>query len=150
VEREGESYRHSLENLVDELELDRNVCFIDQFLSRQAIDRLLARASVVVLPYDSTEQTSSGVLAEAITAAVPVVATAFPQALEMEAQGAALTVPHRSPEQMAAAAALLIERPEAAADMVQAQLAVSGASSWETVGANYLKLVESVTEGAAA
>ena len=38
---------------------------------------------MVVLPYDSHEQVTSGVLIEAVAAGVPVVATAFPHAVEL-------------------------------------------------------------------
>ena len=50
--------------------------------------------SVVVLPYDSRDQVTSGVLVEAIAAGRPVVATAFPHAVELLSSGAGMVVPH--------------------------------------------------------
>ena len=52
------------------------------------LTELIQSAAVVVLPYDSTEQVTSGVLVDAIASGRPVVATAFPHALELLESGA--------------------------------------------------------------
>ena len=62
-----------------------------------ALSRLIRSADVVVLPYDSREQVTSGVLIEAVAAGVPVVATRFPHAVELLTDGPGLLVPHQDP-----------------------------------------------------
>lgn len=57
---------------------------------------------MVVLPYESAEQVTSGVLVEAIAAAKPVVATAFPHAVELLSGGAGSVVPFGDPQYLAA------------------------------------------------
>ena len=47
---------------------------------------LIQSCAVVVLPYDSTDQVTSGVLVDAIASGRPVVATAFPHAVELLGQ----------------------------------------------------------------
>ena len=49
-----------------------------------------------VLPYDSADQVTSGVLVDAVAAGRPVVATAFPHAVEL-LHGAGIVVPHADP-----------------------------------------------------
>ena len=49
-------------------------------------------AAAVVLPYDSTDQAASGVLAQAVASGRPVVATAFPHAVELLGTGANQTM----------------------------------------------------------
>jgi len=44
---------------------------------------------MVILPYDSPDQVTSGVLVDAIAAGRPVIATAFPHAVELLSSGAA-------------------------------------------------------------
>ena len=56
-----------------------------------------------MLPYDSTELVTSGVLVEAVAAGVPVVATPFPHAVELLSDGPGILVPHRNPRALAAA-----------------------------------------------
>ena len=83
----------------------------DVYLDQATLSRLIRSADVVVLPYDSTEQVTSGVLIEAVGAGVPVVATEFPHAVELLADGPGLLVPHQDPEAMAAAIRHLLAEP---------------------------------------
>ena len=57
----------------------------------------------MVLPYDSTQQVTSGVLVEAIAKGRPVVATAFPHAVELLSSGAGIVVNHQDQDALAAA-----------------------------------------------
>ena len=59
------------------------VHFQARFLPTAALGQLIGGADVVLLPYDSLEQVTSGVLIEAVTAGKPVVSTCFPHAMEL-------------------------------------------------------------------
>ena len=59
-----------------------------------SLTALIQSSEVVVLPYDSKDQVTSGVLVDAIAAGRPVVATAFPHAMELLASGAGIVVDH--------------------------------------------------------
>jgi glycosyltransferase involved in cell wall biosynthesis len=103
LEQFGDAYRDSLKALAEELDVSDQVRWDDAYLGEDELTRLIRSADVVVLPYDSTEQVTSGVLIEAVGAEVPVVATEFPHAVELLADGPGLVVPHQDPEAMAAA-----------------------------------------------
>ena len=105
------SYRDSLKQLAADLGVADAVRWADVYLDQAALSRLIRSADVVVLPYDSTEQVTSGVLIEAVGAGVPVVATEFPHAVELLADGPGLLVPHQDPEAMAAAIRRLLAEP---------------------------------------
>ncbi len=66
---------------------------------------IVREADVILLPYDSQEQVTSGVLIEAVAAGKPVVSTAFPHAVELLSSGAGLLVPQRDPEALSPRAA---------------------------------------------
>ena len=55
-----------------------SVSFDPGYYGQSMLTSLIQQSSVVVLPYDSTEQVTSGVLVNAIANGRPVVATAFP------------------------------------------------------------------------
>jgi len=55
----------------------------------------------VLLPYDSTDQVTSGVLIEALAAGKPVVATRFAHAVEMLTDGGGILVDHKDPQSIA-------------------------------------------------
>ena len=71
--------------------------------------------TVVLLPYDSVDQVTSGVLIEAVAAGKPVVATRFSHAVELLGDGAGIVVTHRSPDEIAVALRTVITQGEVAA-----------------------------------
>jgi glycosyltransferase involved in cell wall biosynthesis len=111
LEQQGDVYRSSLVALADELGVTGAVHWVDAYLEAGALSRLIRSADAVVLPYDSTEQVTSGVLIEAVGAGVPVVATEFPHAVELLADGPGLLVPHQDPEAMAVAIRHVLAEP---------------------------------------
>jgi glycosyltransferase involved in cell wall biosynthesis len=146
---EGEAYRRSLEDLVSDLGVEDNVVFIDDYLSLNRLKGLLLEATAALLPYDSSEQMVSGVLVEAISAGVPVIATSFPHAVEMARDGAVIAVPNRNSEAIADAVATLFETPAAMGTMAQAQRRVSAELDWANVGARYEDLIDSAARDSA-
>ena len=144
LRHEGETYRRSLEAIVSELDLHDNVEFIDDYVSESMLRDLLLDATVVVLPYDSTEQIVSGVMVEAIAAGVPVVATTFPHSVELAAQGAVSTGAHRSPDAIAHAIARLVEDSTAWEEMMAAQSRIAPGLEWTNVALEYEGLIESL------
>ncbi len=93
----GETYRESLVAEIQSLGLEAMVDFDDRYLDPQSLARLVRSADVVVLPYESADQVTSGVLVEAITASKPVIATRFPHAVELLSHGAGAVVPYGEP-----------------------------------------------------
>ena len=94
----------------------------------------------MLLPYDSTDQVTSGVLIEAVAAGKPVVATRFPHAVELLCGGAGLLVPHRDPAAIAAALRTVLTHRELAAAMSEAAAAAAPelrGRPWPTSIANW-------------
>ncbi len=149
-EREGESYRTSLEHVTRSLGLERDVRFDATYHDRDTIMRLVDGATMVVLPYDNATQITSGVLAEAVTAGKPVVATSFPHAIELLGLGAGTVVPQRDPASMAAAVRAILTNPTAARRMSQVGLAWGRHATWGAVGARYRAIAHTLSARVAA
>jgi len=111
VEREGEAYRDRLQRLGALLGIGHAVNYQPNYHDPAALNTLVASADVVVLPYDSREQVTSGVLIEAVAAGIPVVATAFPHAVELLTDGRGLIVPHQDPAALAGAIRQVLKEP---------------------------------------
>jgi glycosyltransferase involved in cell wall biosynthesis len=105
---------------------------------------LVRSVDVVLLPYDSRDQVSSGVLVEAIASGKPVVATRFPHAEELLSQGAGLTVPQGDFQAMAAALDRVLYEPGLAARMAIASRREGATLLWPVVGATYRSLIAEV------
>jgi len=76
VARYGQEYRQRLESQAQQLGVESMVDLDGHYLGSGELARAIAQASVVLLPYRSRAQVTSGVLAEAVAAGKPVVATA--------------------------------------------------------------------------
>ena len=113
-------------------------------LSPEDLHRLVRAADVVLLPYDSVEQVTSGVLIEAVAAGRPVVSTRFPHAVELLEDGAGLLVDQRDPAAIAAALRRVLTDAELAAGMSGAAQAIAPDLSWHAVAGRYLALGRTV------
>ncbi len=146
---QGEAYRNSLFALVDDLDVAHMVDIDERYLAPAQLADLIGKADLALLPYDSTEQVTSGVLVEAIGAGLPVVATAFPHAVEMLADGAGRTVPHRDPLAIANALENYLTRPQALRASAWAARRSAPELSWSSVARQCEALAGRVVDAAA-
>jgi polysaccharide biosynthesis protein PslF len=149
IERHGEAYRAGLHQLGAALGVAHRVHYESAYLDDAALGKLVRSADVVVLPYDSTEQVTSGVLVEAVAARIPVVATAFPHAVELLTDGPGLLVPHRKPVALAAAIRRILTKPALATTLLERNGHAGPSLRWPAVAQRYHQLAASlVTAGA--
>ena len=111
LQRDGERYRDGLARRARELGVRRHGRADDRYLDAGELAELVQQADVVLLPYDSREQVTSGVLIEAVAAGRPVVSTAFPHAIELLADGTGLVVAQRDPAALGAALRRVLSEP---------------------------------------
>jgi glycosyltransferase involved in cell wall biosynthesis len=137
VLREGEAYRISLQERAHRLGLGDSIVFDGRYRDAPALAQLVQSAAVVLLPYDSVDQVTSGVLIEAVAAGKPVVATRFSHAVELLGHGAGIVVTHRSPEQIAVALRTVITQDEVAAEMARAAARTAPHLAWAAVADQY-------------
>ncbi|GLZ00095.1 glycosyltransferase [Actinoplanes sp. NBRC 103695] len=137
VELHGEAYRAGLHQLGAALGVAHRVRYESDYLDEAALGALVRSADVVVLPYDSTEQVTSGVLVEAVAARIPVVATAFPHAVELLTDGPGLLVPHKNPKAIATAVRRILTKPALAATLRTRSGHAEPAMRWPAVAQRY-------------
>lgn len=146
----GESYRTMLTELISELDLNEAVHLDGRYLEAAELERLLAEADVVLLPYDSRVQVTSGVLAEAVAAGVPVVATRFPHATELLADGAGIITHHEDADSMAQALRTILTTDSVADTMRQAAVRSAAHTSWPAIAARYRSIAVALVAAKAA
>ncbi|NUT33560.1 MAG: glycosyltransferase [Hamadaea sp.] len=145
--REGESYRGQLIEQARQLGPEHLTHFVPEYVTAIRLRELLADADVVLLPYDSHEQVTSGVLTEALASGVPVVATAFPHAVELLADGlGGLLVPHQDPAAIAAALTRVISEPGLAQAMSVHNAQMTALVSWPTVAGGYRRIFDTLMQ----
>jgi glycosyltransferase involved in cell wall biosynthesis len=141
-ERQGEAYRLGLGTRARALGVSQLIRFERGYLDEQSLNRLIMRADVVLLPYDSGEQVTSGVLIEAVAAHKPVVSTRFPHAEELLAGGAGLLVPFRDGPAIGAALRQVLSDPQLANRMSAEAARIAPSLRWPAVAQRYRTLVD--------
>ncbi len=139
----GQAYRRQLEDLVRAAGLEGQVIFDDRYQSERDLLSVVADADIVLLPYDNREQICSGVLTEAVAAGRPVVATAFPHAVEMLGSGAGIVVDHDDSAAMTRAIATLMGDELAYRRAAGAAGQLGATLSWNTVAHRYVERLAS-------
>jgi polysaccharide biosynthesis protein PslF len=133
----GDGYRQGLVERARERGVDDLVVFDDSYVTVPALARAVAAADVVLLPYDSQEQVTSGVLIEAIAAGRPVVSTGFPHAVELLGDGTGIVIPRGDATAIASALRLLIGCPDNARDLAARAEAKAPELVWQSVAGRY-------------
>jgi glycosyltransferase involved in cell wall biosynthesis len=149
LEHDGEAYRDRLVGMTNELDLTSLVRFDGQYLSGPALRQIVRDADVILLPYDSRDQVTSGVLTEAVVAGKPVIATSFPHARELLAGGVGLLVPQRDPAAITAALRRVLGEPGVAESMAARARALAPSLHWSAVAGRIVDLARSQSRSAA-
>lgn len=139
---EGERYRETLQRLIHDLDLADLVTLDDRYLDDSQLADQVALADVVLLPYDSRDQATSGVLIEAVAAGIPVVATGFPHAVELLGRGAGMIARHEDPQSMSEAIRMILGAEVTAQQMHDAALRDTQDASWPAVAEQYRALAD--------
>ena len=141
---QGEAYREGCIEQARRSGLSDSVTFDSDYRDVASLSALAQSASAVVLPYDSTDQVTSGVLVDAIASGRPVVATAFPHASELLASGAGIVVDHDDPDALASALRVVITDPRVSGSMAAEARRLAPTMSWRIVAGAYQRLAHRV------
>jgi glycosyltransferase involved in cell wall biosynthesis len=144
----GEQYRRFLQDLVRRHGLQDRVEFDSTYRTVDSLLDLIARSTCVVLPYESIDQITSGVLVDAVTAGRPVVSTAFPHAIELLSGGAGMLVPPRNPEALSKAIRKVVTNSDLVQLMSQRAASLAPMHDWASVASTYKVVGESLLQTA--
>lgn len=139
---EGEAYREARTEQARRGGVADSVSFDPAYRNVSSLVALAQSCAVVVLPYDSTDQATSGVLVDAIASGRPVVATAFPHAVELLGSGAGIIVPHNDPDALASALRRVLTDPRVAGSMAAEARRLAPTMAWPSVARAYLGLAQ--------
>lgn len=141
---DGEAYRDALMEQARGSGVADSVRFDAGYRNVSMLTALVQSAAVVVLPYDSTDQVASGVLVDAVASGRPVVATAFPHAVELLASGAGIVVAHDDPDALVSALRRVLTQPRLAGAMAAEARRMAPEMAWSVVAGAYLGLAHRI------
>lgn len=102
LNRDGETYRLSLQRLAQDLGVAGNVIFYNRFVSLEELVEFISAADIYLTPYLDRAQITSGTLAYTLGAGKAVISTPYWYAEELLAEGRGTLVPFRDPAAIAA------------------------------------------------
>lgn len=101
LKTEGEKYRNSLKRKIKNMGIEKNVKFVDKYLSIEELVEWLKVIDIYVTPYLEKQQSSSGALAYAVGAGKVCISTGYLYAKEILAEGRGIIVPFKDSEAIA-------------------------------------------------
>ncbi|GAC1529130.1 MAG: glycosyltransferase [Acidimicrobiales bacterium] len=142
LDAQGEAYRNSLHARAEDLGVSADVEFDATYLDVPTLQQIVREATVVLLPYDSPDQITSGVLIEAVAAGKPVVSTRFPHAVELLGDGVGLLVDHRDPAGIASAVGRILTDATLRTSLTTAAEGLAPELAWPAVAHGYRRVAE--------
>lgn len=146
VKHEGEEYRHSLIRLVNKLQLQRNVIFIDRYVSNQELFEFLEICDIYVIPYSGEKQISSGTLIYAMSAGKPIISTPFWYAQEMLAERRGVLFDFGDSAQLSQKVIALLDNEEEKKLISENAKALAQKCRWTNIGRRYQTLVDELIQ----
>ncbi len=101
IQKEGETYRLSLQWLAREKGVESNVIFYNRFVSLEELVQFISAADIYITPYLDPAQITSGTLAYTLGAGKAVISTPYWYAEEMLADDRGALVPFSDPQALA-------------------------------------------------
>ncbi len=147
VRDQGEAYRQRLMTRVQDLGVEDNVVFLDQFVDQATLLEFISMSDLYVTPYLNEAQMTSGTLAYSFGLGKPVVSTPYWHASELLAEGRGVLVPFGDAGAIGAAIADLLTDPPRRQAMRERAYAASRSMTWDRTAERYMTVFESARQG---
>ena len=144
--REVDNYREELLMQADALGVTDRFDLVPVYHSREGLAAEIAASDLVAVVYDSKDRSASRILTEALSAGRPVIATAFPGAIEMLATGAGTTVAHDDEEGLARALRQYLSDEDQYTHATSRAAAISTQVRWDEVARRLVGMLTGLTQ----
>jgi glycosyltransferase involved in cell wall biosynthesis len=109
---EGERYRNMLEGLVRDLGIEKNVHWVNRYLSDEELGEYLYLTDIYLSPYPNLDQAVSGTLTFAVGCGRAIVSTAYAHAVELLSDDRGLLACHPDSHELAQLCKAILGDPE--------------------------------------
>lgn len=138
----GEVYRQKLMDLVEHLDLERNVLFVDKLLTQEEVIQSLVMSDIYMTPYLGKDQAVSGTLAYGVGYGRVIISTPYRYAEEMLAEGRGLLAKFRDSASLEARILQLLNDPTMVKEMEHRTLELGKTMLWSEVAKTYAALFQ--------
>lgn len=144
LRQEGEAYRNFLKKRVRELDLKKNVLFVNKYLSLKDLTKWLRTIDIYITPYLDPQQITSGALAYAVGAGKACISTPYLYAKEVLANDRGMLVPSRDSQALSEAISELLDNPDRKREIEKRAYQHGRLMTWPHVGNQHLNLFRTI------
>ncbi|MBF7091507.1 glycosyltransferase [Flavobacterium sp. ALJ2] len=141
-----DEYRNHLESLVNDLNLKKNVLFINQYLEVNELLNYLKATDVYLFTSKDPNQAVSGTFSYAMSCSCPIVATKIPHTIEVLSPDTGILVDIKNAEQFANATIKLLLDPKLRESMALNAFEKTRKTSWENVAIKHIITYQKITD----
>ena len=146
VQKEGETYRLSLQWLAKAKGVEGHVVFYNRFVSLEELNEFIGAADIYLTPYLNEAQITSGTLAYTLGAGKAVISTPYWYAEEMLSEGRGALVPFNDPAALAQQVIGLLEDESTRSAMRKKAYLFGRGMIWSQVSERYMETFERARE----
>ncbi len=137
----GEEYRDSLKELAKELNVEKHLTFINEFVSESELFNYLTASTIYITPYLNEAQITSGTLSYAVGAGAAVLSTPYWHAQELLDDDRGRLFDFKDSVALAAATIDLLDHPEKLKKLKANAYNYGKRLRWPSIGKEYLDLL---------
>ena len=142
----GEEYRIFLMRLVKNLQLEKQVLFLNQFIDVQDLFKYLSATDIYITPYLNESQITSGTLSYAVGVGAAVLSTPYWHAAELLADGRGRLFDFGNTRQLSSTINELLDHPAELDNLKKIALEYGRNFTWPKTGEKYVKLLNTILE----
>jgi len=141
LKEKGTAYRNKLEEIVNKLDLSKNIKFVNKYLSKDEIIQYLQLSDIYMTPYLAKDQAVSGTLAYAVGYGKAIVSTPYLYAKEMLSEGNGLLAEFSNPDSLADCIKQILQNPRKKARMERKTAEIGTTMYWNKVALHYTNVL---------
>jgi len=146
VEREGEQYRIMLQEKVCELNIEKHVRFINEYIQLPILLEYLQLSDIYLFTSKDPNQAVSGTFAYAVSCGCPVISTPIPHAKEVLNNNIGIIVDFGNPVQLATAISSLLNNENLRAEISSNSIHKMASTAWQNSAIAHALLFQLLTK----
>jgi polysaccharide biosynthesis protein PslF len=141
---EGTAYRNKLKQLINRLDINKNVKFVNKYLSKDEMIQYMNLTDIYMTPYLSKYQAVSSNLAYAVGYGKAIVSTPYLYAKEMLSEGNGLLAEFSNPDTLSDCIKQILENPFKKATLERKTIKIGRTMYWDKIASQYATLFTSI------
>ncbi|MBL7111764.1 MAG: glycosyltransferase family 4 protein [Bacteroidales bacterium] len=140
----GEEYRIFLMRLVKNLQLEKHVVFLNEFINVQDLFKYLSASDIYITPYLNESQITSGTLSYAVGVGSAVISTPYWHAAELLAEGRGRLFDFNDSNSLTSTLTELLDKPEELNELKRKAYDYGRKITWPKTGEKYVALAVTI------